>query len=388
MIYLDNSATTKVYDEVIEKMTNVMKKDFGNPSSLHTLGLDSEKLLKESREMISSCFSSPKESIVFTSGGTESDNLAIIGAYSSKKRESNHIVTTTIEHPAVLETIRSLEKDAGAKVTYIDVDKDSRLDLDGLKEAIFQGAALVSIMAVNNETGALMPLCYAKEYIEEAGNAGRVKPILHTDAVQAFGKEDVRSMPGDLITVSGHKINGPKGIGALCIKNKVNIHPVIKGGGQEKGLRSGTENLPGIVGFAKAAEITERNLADNRIKYQSLNKAMRDGILSEIKDVVINSPEEGAPSILNVSFLGTRGEVLLHTLEQDGIMVSTGAACSSGKNAHKSGSHVLKAMGLSEEIITGALRFSFGCENTIEEIEFTVDKLKDAVNRFRMLGRR
>jgi len=377
VVYLDNSATTKVYDEVAEKMTAVMLKHYGNPSSLHTLGLDAEKLLKEARREVASVFNAEDKEIVFTSGGTESDNMAIFGAYNSKKRESNHIITTTIEHPAVLEAVKSLEKQ-GAKVTYIDVDRDSRLDMDALKDAAEKGAALISVMAVNNETGAMMPLCLVNEV---KGNA-----ILHCDGVQAFCKEEINNLPADLISVSAHKIHGPKGIGALYIKNGTKISPVIEGGGQERGLRSGTENLPGIVGMAEAVKISMKD-KEGYDRILKLNQRMRKGILDTLSDIRINSPENGVPYILNISFLGTKGEVLLHKLEQDGIFVSTGSACSSGRNGGKSGSHVLRAMGLNKEEVEGAIRFSFSTFNTEEEIDYVIEKVATSVNDFRRLGR-
>ncbi len=376
IVYLDNSATTKVYDEVAEKMAAVMLDAYGNPSSLHTLGLDAEKLLKEARKTVASVFGADDKEIVFTSGGTESDNMAIVGAYNARKRESNHIITTTIEHPAVLETVKNLERQ-GAKVTYIDVDRNSMLDMDALREAISGGAAVISVMAVNNETGAMMPLCLVNEV---KGNA-----ILHCDAVQAFCKEEIENLPADLISVSAHKIHGPKGIGALYIKNGVKIPSLIEGGGQERGLRSGTENLPGIVGMAEAVKRTMQD-KDGYERIKRLNLKLRNGLAEEISDIRFNSPENGVPYILNVSFLGTKGEVLLHKLEQEGIYVSTGSACSSGRNG-KAGSHVLKAMGLSKEEIEGAIRFSFGAFNTEEEIDYVIDKVAKAVGEFRKLGR-
>ena len=376
IVYLDNSATTKVYDEVAEKMAAVMLDAYGNPSSLHTLGLDAEKLLKEARKTVASVFGADDKEIVFTSGGTESDNMAIVGAYNARKRESNHIITTTIEHPAVLETVKNLERQ-GAKVTYIDVDRNSMLDMDALREAISGGAAVISVMAVNNETGAMMPLCLVNEV---KGNA-----ILHCDAVQAFCKEEIENLPADLISVSAHKIHGPKGIGAIYIKNGVKIPSLIEGGGQERGLRSGTENLPGIVGMAEAVKRTMQD-KDGYERIKRLNLKLRNGLAEEISDIRFNSPENGVPYILNVSFLGTKGEVLLHKLEQEGIYVSTGSACSSGRNG-KAGSHVLKAMGLSKEEIEGAIRFSFGAFNTEEEIDYVIDKVAKAVGEFRKLGR-
>ena len=376
IVYLDNSATTKVYDEVAEKMAAVMLEAYGNPSSLHTLGLDAEKLLKEARKTVASVFGADDKEIVFTSGGTESDNMAIVGAYNARKRESNHIITTTIEHPAVLETVKNLDRQ-GAKVTYIDVDRNSMLDMDALREAASGGAAVISVMAVNNETGAMMPLCLVNEVKGDA--------ILHCDAVQAFCKEEINNLPADLISVSAHKIHGPKGIGALYIKNGVKIPSLIEGGGQERGMRSGTENLPGIVGMAEAVKKTMQD-KECYDRIARINAKLRKGLTEEVSDIRFNSPENGVPYILNVSFLGTKGEVLLHKLEQEGIYVSTGSACSSGRNG-KSGSHVLKAMGLSKEEIEGAIRFSFGAFNTEEEIDYVIDKVAKAVGEFRKLGR-
>ena len=376
MIYLDNSATTKAYEGVIDTVSMMMRDNFGNPSSLHSVGFNGEKSLKEARKILANYTGTNEKDIVFTSGGTESDNMAIFGAFDAKKRESNRIITTKIEHPAVLEPIKALEQ-RGAEVVYIDVDRDSRLDLDALKEEAEKGAALISIMAVNNETGALMPICHVEEV---KGNA-----ILHSDAVQALGKEDIRSLPADLISVSAHKIHGPKGVGALIIKNNTRIKEFIFGGGQEKGLRSGTENMPGVSGFGEAIRITEEDKTLSERLMETRN-ALKQGLFEEVKDIRINSPEDGVASTLNVSFLGTRGEVILHSLEKEGIMVSTGSACSSGRNAHKSGSHVLKAMGLSAEEIEGAIRFSFGAFNTLEEVPIVVDKVKSAVASFRKLG--
>ncbi len=388
MVYLDNSSTTKVYKEVADTVSRIMLSNYGNPSSLHSIGFEAEKELKDARRIVSSLFPKGGE-VFFTSGGTEGDNMSIVGAYNSKKRENSHIITTTIEHPAVLETVKKLEKE-GARVSYIKVDHDSRLDLDGLREALESnsgknGAAVVSVMAVNNETGALMPLCHVADIIEEIANKGAAKPVFHTDAVQGFGKEDIKTLPADLITVSAHKVHGPKGVGAIYVKDGIRLPELITGGGQEKGLRSGTENMPGISGFAEAINVASKDeTLHKRIK--DIHESLKKGIIDEISDIRINSPIDGTPAILNVSFLGTRGEVILHTLEQDGIMVSTGSACSSGKNAHKSGSHVLKAMGLSNDIIEGAIRFSFGAFNTLDEVPYVLDKLKAAVQRFRRLG--
>lgn len=373
MIYLDNSATTRAYEGVAEAVRRMMLDNYGNPSSLHAAGFAAEKELKNARRIASGFFGVTPGEIIFTSGGTEGDNMAIRGAYNAAKRRSRRIITTSVEHPAVLETVKKLGEE-GAEVVYINVDRDSRLDLEQLKEEASKGAAVISIMAVNNETGAKMPLCRAAEVKGEA--------LLHCDAVQALGKEDLKSLPADLISVSSHKIHGPKGVGALVIRKGARIEEIISGGGQESGLRSGTENMPGISGFAEALRITaeDKGLRDRMVRLRGL---LLQGITDTIEDVRVNSPEDGCPAILNVSFLGTRGEVILHKLEADGICVSTGSACSAGK---KGGSHVLRAMGLSDEEISGAIRFSFGAFNTEEEIPLVVEKLGKAVKDFRKLG--
>ncbi len=373
MIYLDNSATTRAYDAAADAVRRMMLDNYGNPSSLHSAGFAAEKELKRARRDTAAFFGVSEKEIIFTSGGTEGDNMAIRGAYNAAKRRSRRIITTTVEHPAVLETVKKLEQE-GAEAVYIGVDRDSRLDVERLREEASKGAAVISIMAVNNETGAKMPICRAAEVKGEA--------VLHCDAVQALGKEDLKSLPADPIPVSAHKIHGPKGVGALVIKKGTRIDEIISGGGQEQGLRSGTENMPGICGFAEALRITgaDTGLRDRMAR---MRKLLLDGILDQIPDVRVNSPEDGCPAILNVSFLGTRGEVLLHRLEGEGICVSTGSACSSGK---KGGSHVLRAMGLTDEEVAGAIRFSFGAFNTEEEMPVVVDKLKKAVSGFRKLG--
>lgn len=374
-VYLDNSATTRVYDEAAKEAVRVMTESYGNPSSLHTAGFDAEKIMTASRKTVAGAFGALPEEIYFTSGGTESDNTAIFGAYRARRRAGNGIVTTAVEHPAVLEAMKRLEGE-GAKVTYVGVDDMCRVDPKEVAQAVDDNTVLISVMTVNNETGTIMP-------IRDIARAKK-GALLHTDAVQGFCKVDIRGIGADMISVSGHKIHAPKGTGALYVKKGLNIAPFIVGGGQEKGMRSGTENTPGIAALAKAVEIWQKNDPESEMERM---RRVRDRLLSNIKDSIsdirVNSPEDACPSVLNVSFLGTRGEVILHTLEGDGIMVSTGSACSSGK---KGGSHVLKAMGLSDEEVTGAVRFSFGAFNTPEEMDYVADRLKAAVERFRRLG--
>lgn len=376
LVYLDNSATTRQYDQVTESMTKVMKDYYGNPSSLHTLGYEAEKLVKKARKSIAQSLGASDDEIIFTSCGTESDNTALYGIAHSRRRQGNKIITSKVEHPAVLEACKVLEKE-GFHVEYIGVDKKCRLDMDALKRAIDDDTILVSIMSVNNETGTIMP-------IEEI--AGMKKnAILHTDAVQGYGKVDLKNCRADMISVSAHKIHGPKGMGALYVKKGINLPPYMTGGGQERGYRSGTENVPGIVGFGRAVELAFGDFKGRVNSMSASRKYLLDGISSNIKDVIVNSPEDGAASVLNISFLGTRGEVLLHTLEQDGIFVSTGSACSSNKKG-KGQSHVLGAMGLKPKEIEGAIRFSFSEFNTIEEMDYVLDKVEKAVTRFRRLG--
>lgn len=374
-VYLDNSATTKVCKEAADKAYEVMTEGYGNPSSLHSLGNNAAKELKNARNAILTRFDGGNKSqLIFTSSGTESDNMAIIGTFNRLKRRADEIITTEVEHPAVLEACKYLERQ-GAKVKYLSVDSECKINLDELRSEISEKTALISVMTVNNETGSIMPISKIAELKSNA--------ILHTDAVQAFGKLRMDKLNADLISISSHKINGPKGTGALYAKSVEFLSPILHGGGQEKGYRSGTENLPGIAAFGVATEKAYVNLDERTKKIEELNGYFRKGIEEELEDIRFNSPVDACPSVLNVSILGTRAEVILHRLEQDGIMVSTGSACSSGK---KGDSHVLKAMGLSHKDIEGAIRFSFGADNTIEELDYVLSKLKDAVTGFRKLG--
>lgn len=377
-VYLDNSATTKPYDQVMDSMGLCMKKQFANPSSLHHLGILAEKEIKAARKAVGDSLNAKEEEIYFTSGGTESDNTAIFGVAQAKKRVGKKIITSSIEHPAVFEACHYLERNQGFQVVYIGVDEKGRINLEQLEDAIDEETILVTMMHVNNELGTIQP-------ISRIGSLKKENTLLHTDAVQSFGKEliDLQQSNVDLLSVSGHKIHGPKGIGALYVKKGIHIPPFLYGGGQESGLRSGTENVPGIVGLGCATKIAMSNHDKKRSNLKQVRAHLLAGIKTEISDVRINSLEdEGcSPAILNVSFLGCRGEVLLHTLEQKEIYVSTGSACSSKKK----GSHVLKAAGLSDEAIEGAIRFSFCEENTIEQMDFVLDELKKAVASMRKL---
>lgn len=382
-VYLDNSATTKVRKEVIDKMVDVMENEYGNPSSVHLKGYKAEKILLESRRYVAKLLGCETDEIIFTSGGTESNNFAIRGIAYGMKRLGNHIITSKIEHPSVLNVMKQLEED-GYDITYLDVDNCGKVDLNELRDAINDKTILISIMAVNNEIGTIEPIEDIAKLKEKAKNA-----YFHVDGIQAVGKIelDVKSQKIDLLSLSGHKMHGPKGIGAIYIKRGVKIKPILYGGGQEGNLRSGTENLPGIVGLGEACRLIKENIHEYESKLIHLKKRLYDGIKSEISDIHLNGPDidKGAPQILNVSFLGVRGEVLLHALEEKGIYVSTGSACSSHKNTE---SHVLKAIGLSHEYIEGAIRFSFSIFNTDKEIDYTVDVLKDKVNFLRKYKRR
>ena len=388
IVYLDNSATTRQYDQVTDVMAEAMRETYGNPSSLHMLGVEAEKKVRTSRKILASAIGASEEEFFFTSGGTESDNTVLFGVAEARKRTGKKIITTAVEHPAVLEPAKRLEA-MGFTVEYIGVDRNCHLNMDQLASAIDDETILISVMGVNNEAGTILPIGEIAALKDQYNRKHKTDILLHSDAVQAFGKVPV-DLKGaykgvDFLSVSGHKIHGPKGIGGLYIRKGIHLPPFLSGGGQERHMRSGTENTPGIVGFGKAAEM---GMADFEGRTEAMTKArtrLLEGLLAEIPDIRINSPQDetASPSVLNVSFLGTRGEVLLHTLEQEGIFVSTGSACSSNK---KGRSHVLTAMGLSDKEIEGAIRFSFSEENTLEEMDYTVEKVKAAVTRFRRLG--
>lgn len=373
-VYLDNSATTRQYDRVTAYMKESMDDFYGNPSSLHSFGLDSEKKVRQARKNIAESLGCGEEEIVFTSGGTESDNTAIFGAARSKKRNGKKIITSKVEHPAVLEACKALENE-GYTVEYIGVDSQCRLDMDQLQAAVDDETILISIMTVNNETGTVMPVDQIAQLKKNA--------LFHTDSVQAYGKMKLKAGAADLMSLSAHKIHGPKGMGVLYVRKGVRIPAYLVGGGQERHMRSGTENVPGILGFGLAARIASENLESRLDAMAEAKNYLLAGLQDQIENLRINTPADSVPSVLNVSFLGTRGEVLLHTLEQDGIFVSTGSACSSNK---KGRSHVLAAMGLSDKEIEGAVRFSFSEFNTVKEMDYVLEKTKNAVTRFRKLG--
>lgn len=380
-VYLDNSATTKVAKEAVDAMVHALTVAFGNPSSLHRKGMEAEKIVNKAREKLALFLGGKAREIYFTSGGTESNNLAIKGAAYARRRYGKHLITTSIEHPSVLEVFKQLEEE-GFSVTYLDVDEKGHINLEKLKQAIKPDTILVSIMYVNNEVGSIQPIQDAAKIISQNRNT-----LFHVDAVQAFGKIPlIPNLSGvHLLSLSAHKIYGPKGVGALFVREGTKITPLFNGGGQEEGLRSGTENVPGIAGFSAAAELVFKNFGAWQAKMRELKERLKTGILSEIPDTVLNGPDDGAPHILNISFLGTKAEVLLHALESHGIYVSTRSACSSHKNAR---SHVLAAMGKTAEEIEGAIRFSLSPFLSIEDIDYTVEILKKEVNELRKYVRR
>ena len=378
-IYFDNSATTMPYDEVIQEVSNGMKEYFGNPSSLHKIGMNCEKRLNEAREYFASTIKSNRDEIYFTSGGSEGNNLILKGLL----KPGHHFITTTFEHHSIINTCKELEAN-GVKITYLDVDSEGRISLEDLEEAIRKETTLISIMYVNNEMGAIQDLEAIGNLIKERSSRAK----FHVDAVQGYGKLpiDVNKAKIDFLTVAGHKIHGPKGTGFVYIKKGIVLNSLISGGGQEKGLRAGTENLPAIIGFEKAAKITFENI-DERYKYISELKEYFIEKLKDIKDVRINSGMNSfSPYILNVSFLGVRAEVLLHLLEDSGIYVATGSACTS-KSSAAHGSYVIKALGLNNKEIESAIRFSFSYQNTKEEIDYTIDVLKKSLMFLRRVKR-
>ncbi len=372
--YVDNSATTRVSMPCIELINKIMREDYGNPSSLHMKGVEAEEYILTARKQIARSLSIEEKEIIFTSCGTESDNMALIGIANAYKRDGMHIVTTKVEHAAILSTCKYLE-DQGFEVTYLDVDKYGRVSVEDVKNAVRPDTILVSIMYVNNEVGAVMPIKEIAKVIKSVNS----KTLLHVDAIQAYSKIDIRPHRDgiDLMSVSGHKINGPKGVGFLYVKDKTKIKPIIHGGGHQNGLRSGTENVPGVAALGLACELATKNIEGKREYLFGLRDRLIEG-LSAIDGVIINSDvsHDNAPHILSVSVPGVRAEVLLHSLEDKKIYVSAGSACSSNKPAV---SATLKAMGLDKARLESTVRISLSDENTKEEIEYVIDSFKELV---------
>ncbi|WP_349672180.1 cysteine desulfurase family protein [Lacrimispora sp.] len=370
--YFDNSATTKVLEPVKEIVIKTMMEDYGNPSARHKKGLDAERYIKEAAETIAGTLKVAAKEIVFTSGGSESNNMAIIETAMANKRAGNHIISTGIEHASVYNPLAYLEEQ-GFRVTYLSVDGQGHINLEELEEAICTDTILVSIMYVNNEIGAIEPV----EAISKIIKKKNPNILFHVDAIQAYGKLLIRpkSQGIDLLSVSAHKIHGPKGVGFLYIDKRVKIRPMIYGGGQQRGMRSGTENVPGVAGLSAAANFMYTNHREKIRAITELKDYLIDR-LSEIDGVTVNSlkGELSAPQIASASFSGTRSEVLLHALEEKEIYVSSGSACSSN---HPAVSGTLKGIGIKPELLDSTLRFSFGVFNTREEVDYCIQTLKE-----------
>ncbi len=390
-IYLDNSATTRTAEEVAELMKTIMVADYGNPSSLHGKGMEAEKHLRWATQTLCRILKAEEKELLYTSGGTESDNWAIFHAARQSRHSAKRMITTRIEHPAVLEPMKELEKQ-GYEIVYLPVDEQGFVSLDALEQALEQEAALVSVMMVNNEVGSIQP-------IEKVGQlVKKMQPgaLFHVDGVQAFGKLSIhpKQLGIDLLSVSGHKLHGPKGVGLLYASAKTKLQPMILGGGQQRNLRSGTENVPGIAGLAKAAELAYANLQEDTKRLYDLKDAFVKELL-QLPDVILNGPvipegdmegdRKDAPHIVNASFPGIRSEVLLHSLEDKGIYVSSGSACSSHKKTKEG---TLLAMGLEPARQESALRFSFSNYTTKEELDQTLQALSELLPQLRRFTRR
>jgi len=377
LIYLDNAASTQVHKDVLGEMLPYLKEQYGNPSSIHRYGRLAHKAIEKARKQVALLINADPSEIIFTSGGTESNLTALYGISGKKPR--SQIITSSIEHDAILEPCKKLEKD-GFSVIYLPVDIHGVVDLSALKNAISDNTCLVSIMYANNEVGTIEPISKIAQMCKEHNLP------FHTDAVQAVGKIpiDVRNLGVDLLSISSHKINGPKGIGALYIRRGIVIDPLILGGGQENGLRSGTENVANIVGFGKACEITKMNLAENISHMKKLRDDLINFILTEIPGVTLNGhPQNRLSNNCHFTFLGVAGEDLIIKLDEHGIAASTGSACS--MHTQKA-SHVLQAMGFSHEQITGSLRLTVGLFNTSQEIKETASKLKKITEELRLVS--
>lgn len=383
-VYLDNSATTRCYPEVGELVYKVMCRDYGNPSSMHRKGVEAEHYVKESKEILARLLKVNAKEIFFTSGGTESDNLALIGTARAARRSGNHLITSAIEHPAILNTMRHLEEEEGFRVTYLPVDANGQIKLEALRDALCKDTVLVSVMYVNNEVGAVQPVEQAARIVKSYNPA----ILFHTDAVQGFGKYRIypKRLGLDLLSASGHKIHGPKGIGFLYINERVKIIPIVYGGEQQKNIRSGTENVPGIAGIGLASKMIYRDLDMKVALMRELKEHFLEGV-TKIPNTTIHglTDENSAPHIISVGFAGVRSEVLLHALEEKGIYVSSGSACASN---HPAVSGVLKGIGAAREYLDATLRFSMSEFTTKEEIDYTLETLYNCVPVLRKFTRR
>ena len=379
LIYLDNSATTKVRDEVLKEVIDANENYYGNPSSLHRMGLMVEKKIEEARESSAKLIGAKAEEIYFTGGGTESNNIAIFGHLSSLNKHNN-IITTKIEHPSVFNVFKQFEDKCSVK--YLDTDENGKINTQDLDDMVDDKTLLVSIMHVNNEIGTVQELNEITSVIKDKNKNAR----LHVDAVQSYGKIkiDVRKTPIDTLTFSSHKIHGPKGVGGLYIRHPLKMAPLIFGGGQERGIRSGTENTSGIIGFGKACELMFNSFDDEVKRLCHLKDIYMKRLKEEIEDIKFNNPKDGAPHIINVSFKNVPGEVLVHYLEGKDIYVSTGSACSSKARDNR----ILEAIKLDKEYREGAIRISLGYFNTFDEVKYVIDNIKQSVNDIRSITKR
>lgn len=377
MIYLDNAASTAIHEDVLNEMLPYLKEQYGNPSSIHKFGRQADKAIRNARKRISELINASPDEILLTSGGTESNNTALYGIAHSNK--GKHIITSSIEHEAILEPCKRLEEE-GFRITYLPVDNHGLVNPQNVKDVISDDTCLVSIMFANNEVGTIQP-------IQEISNICRENNVVfHTDAIQVIGKVpvDVENLEVGLLSISSHKINGPKGVGALYIKKGINITPLVLGGGQEKGLRSGTENVANIVGFGKACQLANENLEKNISYLKDLNDYLISNVTQQIPNVTLNGdPQKRIPNNTHFTFFGVNGEDLIIKLDEHDIAASTGSACSVKT---QKASHVLQAMGFSHEQITGSLRLTVGIFNTKEELEKTVVTLKKVVNELRQVS--
>jgi len=384
LIYLDNAASTAVHPEVVNEMLPYFDVQYGNPSSIHQFGRKAKNAIQKARKQVAVLVGAEPDEITFTSGGTESNNTILYGGFKANTLRGlvigkNHIITSAIEHEAILQPCQRIAQN-GFKVTYLPVDEHGSIDPNDITDSITEDTVLVSIMFANNEVGTIQPIKEISEICK------KYQIPLHTDAVQAVGKIpiNVKELGIDALSVSSHKINGPKGIGALFIKKGLPMTPLIAGGGQENELRSGTENVASIVGFGKACEIAKERLSENISHFQTLHSSMLSKIVKEISHVKLNGhPEKRIFNNIHLTFLGVNGEDLIIKLDEHGIAASTGSACS----VHtQKASHVLKAMGFNHEQITGSLRISFGYTNTLVEVEQTVEALKKIVSELRSVS--
>lgn len=382
-VYLDNSATTKCAKESVELMVKTMETDFGNPSSMHMYGVKAEKYIKDAKETFAGILKCQEKEVIFTSGGTESNNMAIIGTVMANKRKGNHIIVSSVEHASVKEPVRFLAEE-GFRVSYLPADRNGLVSLEDLKNELCEDTVFVSTMFVNNEIGAVEPVEEMAKMIHEYDP----EIVFHVDAIQAFGKYKIipKKMGIDLLSVSGHKIHGPKGAGILYIRDKVKVRPLILGGGQQKSMRSGTENVPGIAGLGVAAKLAYENLDEKRDRLYALKEKLVEGI-KNISDTTINgiTGHASAPHILSVSFAGVRSEVLLHALEEKGVYVSSGSACASNKPALSS---TLVAIGVEKSLLDSTIRFSMCFDTTEEEIDFCLKALNELLPVLRRFARK